>query len=679
MNDPKKRIDELTFLLNQYNYQYYILDNPQISDFEFDMLLEELALLEKAYPDFVHVDSPTQRVGGTITKLFPTVKHQYPMLSLGNTYSQSELIDFHQRLKEFVNNEIDYVCELKYDGVAISLIYESGLLKHAITRGDGVQGDDVTANVKTIQSIPIKLKGDFPEKFEIRGEIFMPHHSFNRLNAERIQNNEEPFANPRNAASGSLKLQDSSMVAKRKLDCFLYYVLGENLPYTCHFDAVSKAKEWGFKVPKEMRLCRGMEDVWSFVEYWDVERKNLPFDIDGVVIKANSYDLQRTSGFTAKSPRWAIAYKFKAERVSTKLLSVTYQVGRTGIVTPVANLMPVALSGTVVKRASLHNADIIESLDIHHEDFVFVEKGGEIIPKIVGVDLSQRSIDAERIVFIDKCPECGSKLLRNDGEAAYYCLNESACPPQIKGKLEHFIGRKAMNIDSLGEGKVELLFEKNLVNNVADFYDLTEKQLIGLEKVIPATEDKAERRVSFREKTVENIMSALEKSKSVPFERLLFALGIKHVGETVAQKIARHYGSIDSLMSADIESLKSIGDIGEQIANSVVDFFSDLNNIVMVDRLKAAGLQMQIEVDLSDAKPNLLNGKSFVVSGVFSISRDEIKKMIVDYGGKIVSSVSAKTDFLLAGDKMGPEKLKKAESLKISIISEDDFFLMIKN
>lgn len=677
MNDSKQRIDELTILLNQYNHQYYILDNPQVSDYEFDMLLKELASLEKENPEYVHVDSPTQRVGGTITKLFPTVKHQYPMLSLGNTYNQGELVDFHNRLMEFSNHEIEYVCELKYDGVAISLIYENGILVRAVTRGDGVQGDVVTNNVKTIYSIPMKLSGDFPEKFEIRGEIFMPHSSFERLNAERIENNEEPFANPRNAASGSLKLQDSALVAKRKLDCFLYFVLGENMSFKTHYEAVYKAAEWGFKVPKEMKVCKGMDEVWKFIDYWDHERLNLPFDIDGVVIKANSFDLQRTAGFTAKNPRWAISYKFKAERVATKLLSVVYQVGRTGIITPVANLEPVSLSGSIVRRASLHNADIMESLDIHYDDVVFVEKGGEIIPKIIAVDMSERQENAKKYTFIDKCPECGSKLSRIEGESAYFCLNESACPPQIKGKLEHFISRKAMNIDSLGEGKVEMLFDNNLVHNAADFYDLTYEKLIGLEKVIPATDEKAERKISFREKTVENILNAIEISKTIPFERLLFALGIKNVGETIAQKIAQHYGNIHNIMNANYESLISIDDVGDQIAKSVIDYFTDLNNMIMMDRLKAAGLQMEIKIDTLEQKPNVLQGKSFVVSGVFSISRDVLKKMIVDYGGKNTSSISSKTDFVLAGDKMGPEKLKKAENLKINIISEEEFYKMI--
>lgn len=678
VNDAKKRIDELTNLLHKYNHEYYILDNPSISDYEFDMLLEELMSLEKFYPDLMHPDSPSQRVGGTVTKSFPTVKHKYPMLSLGNTYSKEDLTDFDKRLQEFTNGEIEYVCELKYDGAAISLIYENGVLTKGVTRGDGVQGDEITANVKTIRSIPLKLHGDYPENFEVRGEIIMPHSSFKRLNEERMSRGEEPFANPRNAASGSLKLQDAALVSQRKLDFFLYFLLGENLPFTTHTESIENTQKWGFKAPQELKLCIGIEQVWEFISFWDNERQNLPYDIDGVVIKANSYDVQRASGFTAKSPRWAIAYKFKAERVSTKLLNLSFQVGRTGIVTPVANLEPVLLAGTVVKRATLHNADVIANLDLHHNDTVFVEKGGEIIPKIVGVDVGKRDYSAIPYQFIEKCPECNTALKRREGESAYMCPNDISCPPQIKGKLEHFISRKAMNIDSLGEGKVEVLFDKKLVSNIADFYSLTYNDLIGLEKTIPATDDKPERKISFREKTVENILKALDESKKVPFERVLFAMGIRHVGETIAAKIARHFGNIDKVMQAQLFDFIEIEDVGEQIAFSIIDFFSDLSNIVIVNRLKQAGLQMEVVVNESQILSDTLNGKLFVVSGVFTISRDEIKNMITAHGGKFTGSVSSKTDFLLAGENMGPEKRKKAESLNVPIIDEETFFGMLK-
>ncbi len=674
----KSRIHELSALLHTYNQEYYMLDTPSVSDFEFDMLLEELISLEKSHPEFMLPDSPSQRVGGTITKNFPTVTHNYPMLSLGNTYSKEELSEFDRRLKEFSQDEIEYVCELKYDGAAISLTYENGILTKGVTRGDGVRGDDVTANVKTIHSIPLKLHGNFLNEFEIRGEIIMPHSSFERLNNERIARGEEPFANPRNAASGSLKLQDASMVAKRKLDCFLYFLLSDNLPFKTHSESIINTKKWGFKAPEQLKLCKGIEEVWEFILQWDTARHNLPYDIDGVVIKVNSYEIQKTAGFTAKSPRWAIAYKFKAERVATKLINLSFQLGRTGIVTPVANLEPVQLAGTVVKRATLHNADVIASLDLHHNDTVFVEKGGEIIPKIVGVDLEKRDALEVPYKFIENCPECGTKLNRKEGESAFMCPNENNCPPQIKGKLEHFISRKAMNVDSLGEGKVEVLFDKKLVTNVADFYNLTYESLIGLEKIIPALDEKPERRISFREKTVENILKALDESKKIPFNRVLFALGIKNVGETIASKIARHFGNIDKIMQAQVFDFVEIEDVGEQIAYSVIDFFLDLNNIVIINRLKSAGLQMEVVENESDKLSENLLGKSFVVSGVFSISRDEIKNMITAHGGKFTGSVSSKTDYLLAGDNMGPEKRKKAENLKVLIISEDEFYEMIK-
>jgi DNA ligase (NAD+) len=529
--EAKKKIEFLTSELNEHNYRYYVLSSPTISDYDFDMMLKELEKLEQEFPEFAADDSPTKRVGGDITKDFKQVVHQYPMMSLGNTYSQQELIDFDARVKKVIEEEVEYVCELKYDGVAIGLKYENGRLIQAVTRGDGIQGDDVTANVKTIKSIPLRLRGKtYPEKIEVRGEVMLPHESFNQMNKLREENGEAPFANPRNAASGSLKMQDSAEVAKHKLDCFLYFILGENLPFDNHYDSIAEARKWGLKIPNYLVKCKTIDEILEFINYWDKERINLPFDIDGVVIKVNSYKQQEELGFTAKSPRWAISYKFKAERVSTKLLSIDYQVGRTGAVTPVANLYPVLLAGTTVKRASLHNADIIAKLDVRIGDIVFVEKGGEIIPKIIAVDLEKRPAGATQVVFAKNCPECGTGLIRQEGEAAFYCPNENGCPPQIKGKLEHFIGRKAMDIDSLGEGKIEMLFDQGLVHDVADLYDLKYDDLLGLEKTYPAEEGKREKKISFKEKTVENILNGIEKTREVPFHRVLFALGIRYVG-----------------------------------------------------------------------------------------------------------------------------------------------------
>ncbi len=679
MNATEDKIRRLTEEINQHNYNYYMLDNPTISDYDFDQLLNELILLEKQYPDYAQPDSPTQRVGGSVTKQFKSVKHVFPMLSLGNTYSEEELADFDRRIHELVNSGVEYVCELKYDGLAISLVYEKGLLVRAVTRGDGVQGDDVTANVKTIGTIPLRLKGDYPDLIEIRGEIIMNHENFNRLNKEREEIGEAPFANPRNAASGTLKLQDSTEVARRGLDFKLYFVIGHQPYADNHFDSIDKLKDWGFRAPDVMEKRGSITGVIDFMHDWDKKRKTLPYDIDGIVIKVNDFALQQQIGNTAKSPRWAIAYKFKAERVPSKLLSVAFQVGRTGIVTPVANLTPVPLGGTIVKRASLHNKDIIEAYDIHEHDVLFVEKGGEIIPKIVGVDVGQRELDAPKVKFISTCPECGAKLLQNEGESGTFCPNDLHCPPQIKGKLEHFISRKAMNIDSLGEGKVEVLYDNGLVKTPADFYKLTYDQLLGLEKRIPATEGKAERIVSFREKTVENILKGIQQSKEVSFERVLFAIGIRYVGETTAKKLARYFLNVDALANATKEELMQVDDVGERVASSIVDYFLQAENLEMLIAMRKAGVQFEMNESETANASDKLAGKSIVVSGVFSIPRDEIKQLIEQHGGKNVSSISKNTDFVLAGEKMGPEKRNKAQKLNIPIISEEEFYNLIKN
>jgi len=673
---PKEEIQKLTDEVNQHNYNYYMLDNPTISDYDFDILLARLVELEKQYPEYALPDSPTQRVGGTVTKQFRTVKHIYPMLSLGNTYSEADLQEFNRRVETLVQEDLEYVCELKYDGVAISLIYENGYLSRAVTRGDGIQGDDVTANVKTIKSVPLKLHGDFPELLEVRGEILMPYSAFEALNSEREDIGEPPFANPRNAASGSLKLQESAEVARRGLDFQLYYALGENLPCDTHYDRIMKLADWGFRKVQVISKAKNIEEVFKFIGEWNEKRKTLPYAIDGIVIKVNSYAQQQRIGATAKSPRWAIAYKFKAERVSTPLLSIDYQVGRTGIVTPVANLAPVQLAGTVVKRATMHNNDFITSMDIREGDWLFVEKGGEIIPKIVGVDMEKRSAGAAEVHFVTTCPECGATLVNNEGEAGIFCPNDTSCPPQIKGRLEHFISRKAMNIESLGEGKIEMLFENGLVRNIADFYNLSYNTLFGLEKKIESTDNKGNRTLSFKDKTVENILAGVEKSKQVPFERVLFALGIRYVGETTAKKLARYFKNIDVVSSATKEELMQVDDVGERVADSIVKFFNDTANLEIVMRLREAGLRFETD-GTANTLGTALEGKSVVVSGVFSVSRDEIKQKIESYGGKNVSSISKNTDFVLAGEKMGPEKRKKAENLGIPIISEDDFYKMI--
>ena len=674
---PQEEIKKLTDELNQHNYNYYMLDNPVISDEQFDHLLRHLMDLEKQYPEFIQPDTPTQRVGGTVTKKFATIPHTYPMLSLGNTYSEEELYEFDNRIKSLVNQEVEYVCELKYDGLAISLVYEHGLFVRAVTRGDGVKGDDVTANVKTIKSVPLRLQGDFPDFFEVRGEILMPFARFEALNREREEIGEPPFANPRNAASGTLKMQESSEVAHRGLDFRLYYVMGENLPCTTHYDSIHRLQAWGFRLPDVMEKARNIHEVIDFMHKWDTERKKLSFPIDGIVIKVNEFALQQQLGMTAKNPRWAIAYKFKAEKMSTPLLSVDFQVGRTGIVTPVANLEPVPLAGTIVKRATLHNAEVMAALDIREGDSLFVEKGGEIIPKIVGVDLDKRLPGAQPVPFITHCPECGTPLQKNEDEAGTFCPNELHCAPQIKGKLEHFIGRRAMNLDSLGEGKVEILYERGLVKNIADFYDLTYSQLLGIEKKFPAEDGKPERVVSFREKTVENILAGIEQSRKVPFERVLFAIGIRYVGETTAKKLTRHFQNIDALSSATKEELMEVNDVGERVADSIINFFNSSENLEIVVRLRNAGLQFELDEQENATVSNILDGKSLIVSGVFSISRDEMKKMIEQYGGKNVSSISKNTDYVVAGEKMGPEKRKKAEALGIPILSEEEFYQLV--
>jgi DNA ligase (NAD+) len=678
--EARQRIVQLVADIDIHNHNYYDLSMPTISDFEFDRLLEELVLLEKEFPEFADPASPTQRVGGGITKEFRQVKHTYPMLSLGNTYSEEEVRDFEGRIHKLLGEDTEYICELKFDGVAIGLTYRDGILIQAVTRGDGVQGDDVTPNVRTIHSIPLRLQGnDYPSLLEIRGEIILPRKSFEEINRRRLEEEEEPFANPRNAASGSLKMQDSREVARRRLDCYLYYLPGD-LPFKTHYECLMAAKKWGFSISKYMAKCRNIYEIFTFISTMNDSRHELPFDIDGIVIKVNSLQQQRELGYTAKSPRWAIAYKFKAERVLTKLLSIVYQVGRTGAVTPVANLQPVLLAGTVVKRASLHNADIIASLDVRIGDMVYVEKGGEIIPKIIGVDLDQRTAMAEPVVFANTCPECGTKLVRNEGEAAHYCPNEMGCPPQIKGKLEHFISRKAMNIDSLGEGKIGMLYDNKLVNGIADLYDLRADQLFGLEKVYGATEKKKEKKVSFREKTVENILKGIERSKTTGFERVLYAIGIRYVGETVAKKLAVHFGSIDAIMNATFEELNEAEEIGEKIAGSILEFFKEPKNREVISRLKEKGLHFEMRGEERNLKSDKLKGLTFVVSGTFeNFSRDEIKKEIEAHGGKNSGSISSKTSFVLAGENMGPEKAKKAASLAVPIITETDFLQMISD
>lgn len=660
--NPEYEILELRKELHHHNYLYYVLNSPQISDYEFDMKMKRLMKLENRFPQFHDDNSPTQRVGSDINLEFTQVRHQYPMLSLGNTYSEGEITDFWNRVAKLLNEPFDIVCELKFDGTAIGITYEDGQLVQAVTRGDGVMGDDVTRNVKTIKSLPLKVNGNYPQKFEIRGEIFMPHDGFEAFNRVRIQNGETPFANPRNAASGSLKLQNSSQVAQRPLDCFLYFLMADELPSRFHFDNLKAAEDWGFKVSPHRKLCSSLNDIFDFIHYWDAQRAKLPYDIDGIVLKVNDLEQQKRLGFTAKTPRWAVSYKFKAERVVTRLVSVAYQVGRTGAVTPVANLEPVQLAGTVVKRASLHNADIVASLDLHEHDMVYVEKGGEIIPKIVGVNVDVRQSDARKVEFIGNCPECHTPLVRFDGEATHYCPNANHCPPQVKGRLEHFISRRAMNIEGIGSETIDLLYRNNLVESVADFYSLSYSDIVNLERM--------------GDKSASNIIEGIRQSVNVPFERVLFALGIRYVGETVAKKLAGGMKSIDAVMNASFEQLIEIEEIGDKIAESIVSHFANAENRDVVAQLKNAGLMMQVEV--KEKVSDVLDGKVVVISGTFSsYSRDEIKALVEQHGGKMSSSISSKTDFLIAGSNMGPAKLQKAEKLNINIISEDDFISLI--
>ena len=652
--------------LHQHNYNYYVLNAPTISDKEFDDKMRLLQDLEKLHPEMYDPNSPTMRVGSDLSKDFKQVYHQYPMLSLGNTYSESEVTDFYNRVRELLGSEdFEICCELKFDGTSISLVYEDGKLLQAVTRGDGEKGDDVTDNVKTIRSIPLVLHGDYPQRFEIRGEILMPWVVFEDLNREREAREEPLFANPRNAASGTLKLQNSSVVASRKLDAYLYYLLGEQVPCDGHYENMQKAASWGFKISEHMRKVKTLQEVFNFINYWDTERKNLPVATDGIVLKVNSLRQQRHLGFTAKSPRWAIAYKFQAERALTRLNQVTFQVGRTGVITPVANLDPVQLSGTIVKRASLHNADIIEGLDLHIGDMVYVEKGGEIIPKITGVDVDSRGFMlGDKVKFISRCPECGTPLVRFEGEAAHYCPNDAGCPPQIKGKIEHFISRKAMAIDGLGPETVDMFYQIGLVHNVADLYSLKALDIRGLDRM--------------GDKSAVRIVHGIADSKQVPFERVLFALGIRFVGETAAKKLAKAFGSIEALEVATKEQLMEVDEIGEKIAQSVVTYFDLPANIELINRLKDAGLQMEKQVEDESEFSDKLAGQSIVISGVFSHhSREEYKDMIEKHGGKNVGSISAKTSFILAGENMGPAKLEKAQKLGIKIINEDDFLQML--
>lgn len=659
-----ERIDQLREELHTHNYNYYVLNAPVITDQEFDHLMRELQDLEAKHPGHFDPNSPSVRVGSDLNKNFKQVEHKYPMLSLGNTYSQAEVTEFYDRVSKSLNEDFEICCEMKFDGTSISLTYEHGKLVQAVTRGDGVRGDDVTDNVKTIRTIPLILHGDYPDSFEMRGEILMPWDVFEELNRERELREEPLFANPRNAASGTLKSQNSAVVASRKLDAYLYYMLGENLPHDGHYENLMEAEMWGFKISHITKKVHSLQEIFDFINYWDVERKNLPVATDGIVLKVNSLRQQRNLGYTAKSPRWAIAYKFQAERALTRLNKVTYQVGRTGAVTPVANLDPVQLSGTTVRRASLHNADIIASLDLHIGDMVYVEKGGEIIPKITGVDIDSRSADAEKVEFITHCPECGSKLIRYEDEAAFYCPNETGCPPQIKGKIEHFISRRAMNIEGLGPETVDQFYQEGLIHNVADLYSLSADDICRLDRM--------------GEKSADNIIQGIVRSKEVPYERVLFALGIRFVGETVAKKVAKAFRSIDALAAANLDALIHVDEIGLKIAQSIISYFADEKNRELVERLRNAGLKLEADEEDLSGHTDILQGKSIVISGVFSRhSRDEYKELIEKHGGKNVGSISKKTSFILAGDNMGPSKLEKARSLGIAIIDENEFLSMI--
>ncbi|WP_214986480.1 NAD-dependent DNA ligase LigA [Tenacibaculum dicentrarchi] len=661
----QQTIQALRDELNQHNYNYYVLDNATISDYDFDIKLKELANLESEHPQYFDANSPTQRVGGEITKNFDTVTHKNRMYSLDNSYSKDDLLDWEKRLQKMLGtDEIEYTCELKYDGASINLTFENGKFIKAVTRGDGFQGDEVTANIRTIKSIPLQVNKSFLSDFEMRGEIILPLEGFHKMNQERLKNDEEPYKNPRNTASGSLKLQDSAEVSKRPLDCLLYQVVTEDRTYKTHFEILENARNIGFKVPKTITLVNSIDAVFEFINHWDIERHNLPYETDGIVVKVNNLQQQEELGYTSKAPRWAIAYKFKAEQVSTVLHEISYQVGRTGAITPVANLEPVQLAGTIVKRASLHNADQIEKLDIRINDTVFVEKGGEIIPKIIAVDLSKRPADSEPTKYATNCPECDTELVRSEGDAKHYCPNEFGCAPQITGRIQHFISRKAMDIDGLGGETVDLLRKEGLIKNYADLYDLKIEQIIPLERMA--------------EKSAQNIIAGIEKSKEIPFEKVLFALGIRFVGETVAKKLAKHFKSIDKLMTADLETLISVDEIGDRIAESITEFSNDVGNIELINRLKLHGVQLEVSAESLENQTDKLAEKVFVVSGVFhQMTRNELKKAIEDNGGKVSSSISKKTSFIVAGDNMGPSKLAKAESLGISIISEQEFIDMI--
>jgi DNA ligase (NAD+) len=663
--DVQDTIQKLRDDLNQDNYNYYVLDTPAISDYEFDLKLKQLQDLENKHPEYFEESSPTQRVGGAITKSFKTVPHDYRMYSLDNSYSKEDLIDWEKRIQKVLGEvPLAYTCELKYDGASISITYENGKLKRAVTRGDGFQGDDVTNNIKTIKSIPLQLRGNFPDKFDVRGEIILPFAGFEKMNQDLIEIGETRYSNPRNTASGSLKLQDSAEVAKRPLDCLLYFLIGNKLPFTTQYEGLETARKWGFKVPKEAKLSQSLEDVFKYIDYWDVHRHELPYETDGVVVKVNNFQYQDELGYTAKSPRWAMAYKFKSEQVSTQLNSISYQVGRTGAITPVANLEPVQLAGTIVKRASLYNADQIEKLDVRVGDTVFVEKGGEIIPKIIAVDLSERPENVEPTKYITHCPECQTELVRNEGEVNHYCPNFYGCPPQIIGRIQHYISRKAMDIEGLGGETVALLFNNGLVHNYADLYQLKVEDILPLERMA--------------QKSADNLVKGVEDSKSIPFERVLYALGIRYVGETVAKKLAKHYKNIDALSQATLTDLILVDEIGEKIAKSVLEFFDKEENKIIIERLKNYGLQLEVIENINPNATDKLAGKIVVVSGVFEqFSRDELKKLIEDNGGKIGSSISAKTSYVVAGDNMGPAKLEKAGKLNIPIITETDLIKLL--
>ncbi|MXV52783.1 NAD-dependent DNA ligase LigA [Pedobacter sp. HMF7647] len=668
ISDIKDRMEALVIELNQHNYNYYVLAQPTISDFEFDQKLKQLAELEKNHPEFQNEDSPTQKVGGEITKEFKTVKHRWPMLSLGNTYSEQDLKDFDERVRKAIGNDFEYVCELKFDGLSMSLTYQDGKLARAVTRGDGSKGDDVTTNIKTINKIPKQLKGSgYSYEFEIRGEVFMHRAAFERLNNERIEKGEIPYANPRNFAAGTVKLQDSKEVARRPLDCFLYFLYTEKQLFKTHWESLNTVKNWGFHVCEHNKLCKNIDEVLDFIHYWDKNRFNLSYDIDGIVLKVNSYAQQHELGFTAKSPRWAISYKYKAEQVETVLESVTYQVGRTGAVTPVANLKPVLLAGTTVKRATLHNANEIERLDLHEKDTVFVEKGGEIIPKIISVNTLKRTDGATKMVYPSCCPECGTDLIRKEGEAVHYCPNDEACPPQIVGKIQHFISRKAMNIDGLGNETIEAFYRNGLIEHISDLYTLYERR------------DDLKNVERFGEKSISNMLEGIETSKQMPFEKVLFGLGIRYVGETVAKKIASYFRNIDSLINSSFEELTSVDEIGDRIAESIIEYFKDVKHLQQVEKLRQAGLQFESDDQPVVLASDKLEGKSFIISGVFeSFSREELTELIQSNGGKILSSISGKLNYVVAGDNMGPSKLEKANKLNIPIISEQDVLEMIK-